>query len=85
MAEYIHDQSGARVSVADGKVLGVGFTPIGEEPSGEPGASWTVGELKAYAEENGIDLGGATKKDDIIAVISAHSETEDESDETEEV
>lgn len=25
MAEYIHTQSGARVSVADGKELGVGF------------------------------------------------------------
>ena len=85
MAEYIHDQSGARVSVADGKVLGVGFTPVGDESSGEPGTSWTVVELKAYAEENGIDLGGATKKDDIIAVMSAHGAGEDESDETEEV
>ena len=28
MAEYIHTQSGARVSVADGKELGVGFEPV---------------------------------------------------------
>lgn len=30
MADYIHEQSGARVSVADGKELGVGFRPVGE-------------------------------------------------------
>lgn len=28
MADYIHTQSGARVSVADGKELGVGFEPV---------------------------------------------------------
>lgn len=28
-----------------------------------------VDELKDYAEKNGIDLGDATKKDDILAVI----------------
>lgn len=31
MAEFIHDQSGVHVSVADGKSLGVGFTPV-EKP-----------------------------------------------------
>lgn len=31
MAEYIHTQSGARVSVADGKELGVGFEPVSAE------------------------------------------------------
>jgi hypothetical protein len=29
----------------------------------------TVAELKGFAETNGIDLGDATKKDDIIAAI----------------
>lgn len=29
----------------------------------------TAAQLKAYAEENGIDLGDATKKDDIRAAI----------------
>ena len=33
--------------------------------------SHTVSELKAYADENGIDLDGATKKADIIAAIEA--------------
>lgn len=31
----------------------------------------TVSELKAYAETNKIDLGDATKKDDILAAIQA--------------
>lgn len=72
MAEYIHTQSGARVSVADGKELGVGFTPVGGEPeqSETPDKSWKVAELKAYAETNGIDLGEAAKKDDILAVLA---------------
>lgn len=30
-----------------------------------------VAELKAYATENSIDLGDASKKDDILAVIEA--------------
>ena len=32
---------------------------------------YAVEEVKAYAAEHNIDLGEATKKDDIIAVISA--------------
>ncbi len=72
MAEYIHTQSGARVSVADGKELGMGFTPFGGEPerSEAPDKSWKVAELKAHAEEHDIDLGEATKKDDILAVLA---------------
>lgn len=31
MADYIHTQSGALVSVADGKELGVGFEPVSDE------------------------------------------------------
>lgn len=86
MAEYIHTQSGARVSVADGKVLGVDFVPVsGLDTAGQsdtPDKSWKVAELKAYAEEQGIDLGDATKKDDILAAIDAGSggSEDDESD-----
>ena len=36
-------------------------------PEGEPGEHWTVPQLKAYATENGIDLGGAKAKTDILA------------------
>ncbi|MBT2473305.1 hypothetical protein J7E68_01615 [Microbacterium sp. ISL-103] len=38
-----------------------------------------VDELKAHAEEHGIDLGDATKKADIIAVIEAAGEQKEES------
>ena len=41
----------------------------------------TIPELQAYAEENGIDLGDATKKADILAAVKAAEtdagETED--------
>lgn len=33
--------------------------------------SRTVAELKSYADEHDIDLGGATKKADILAAINA--------------
>lgn len=41
----------------------------GSEGSGFEGMK--VVELKAYADEHGIDLGEATKKADIIAAITA--------------
>lgn len=82
MAEYIHTQSGARVSVADGKELGVGFVPVdgaeAAERSDGPDKSWKVAELKAFADEHGIDLGDATKKDDILSAIEAGSEDSDD-------
>lgn len=57
------------------------------ERSDAPDKSWKVADLKAHAEENGIDLGDATKKDDILAVIVAAgasgSEDEEESREEE--
>ncbi|KMS59982.1 hypothetical protein V474_07745 [Novosphingobium barchaimii LL02] len=34
----------------------------------------TVAELKTFAETNGIDLGEATKKDDILAAIELANE-----------
>lgn len=37
----------------------------------DPFASLNVNELKAYAAERGIDIGEATKKADILAVIKA--------------
>ena len=44
-----------------------------EEPAGIPAKPWdsmTVAELKAYAAAKQIDLGGASKKDDILAAIA---------------
>jgi hypothetical protein len=40
----------------------------------------TVANLKALAEEKGIDLGEATKKDDIIAAIQAGTKTAEDAD-----
>ena len=40
------------------------------EPA-KPVGEMTVDELKAYAAEHGIDLTGASKKDDILAAIQA--------------
>ena len=44
---------------------------IAEVQEAEPLGSMTVDELKAYAAEHGIDLTGASKKDDILAAIQA--------------
>ena len=35
-----------------------------------PDASWTVKRLREYAESRGINMGGAVKKADILAVLS---------------
>ena len=50
---------------------GYAVEEIGENTSASPFSGMKVDELKAYAAEHNIDLGEATKKDDIIAVISA--------------
>lgn len=44
------------------------------EPEDKPVDKMKVDELKAYAETHQIDLGDASKKDDILAVIQAHLE-----------
>jgi len=42
------------------------------EPEELPRKAWKVGELVAYAEQHSIDLGDATKKDDVLAAIEAY-------------
>lgn len=42
--------------------------PAGPAKSG-PDRSWTSGQIKQYADDNGIDLGEATTKADMLAVI----------------
>jgi len=39
-------------------------------PDGDPVESWTVDQLKAYAERESIDLGDAKKKDDLLSAIA---------------
>lgn len=45
--------------------------PLEDAAEELPNSTWTVAELKAYAYENKIDLGTATKKADILAAIEA--------------
>lgn len=40
----------------------------------------TVDELKQYAADNGIDLGDATKKADILAAIKSESDEQPEAE-----
>jgi len=42
-----------------------------EVPEGAPSGEWKVDQLKAYAEQHEIDLGKASKKDEIVAAIEA--------------
>lgn len=44
--------------------------------------SLTVAQLRAYADEAGVDLTGARTKADIIHAIQAHHAAEDEADKT---
>lgn len=40
-----------------------------DERDETPDDSWTNAEIKQYADDNGIDLGSATTKADMLAVI----------------
>jgi len=79
MARLTNINTGVVVNVDDAKVarLGSEWSTDGKSlqvaaRSDVPDSSWKVAELKAYAEENSIDLLDATKKDDILAAIDLH-------------
>jgi hypothetical protein len=76
MSKFENLNTGIVVSVADSKDdrFTDGWKVFGSSaarPEGAPSASWKVADLKAHAEENGIDLGEATKKEEIVAAITA--------------
>lgn len=78
MSKFENLKTGVVVSVDDSKDdrFNSGWKPAGApdpRPLGAPDSSWKVADLKAHAEENGIDLGDATKKEDIVAAITAAS------------
>jgi hypothetical protein len=61
------------------RVVASRWLVIDAEPSvtdGAPAMTWTVKQLRAYAEKNRIDLGDATKKADIRKRIDAALEGE---------
>lgn len=45
-------------------------------PDGEPTGDWKVADITAYAERESLDLGGATKKADMLAAIAAARKSE---------
>lgn len=59
MASWFQEHDGYAVEV------------IGETASASTFSGMKVDELKAYAAKHNIDLGNATKKEEIVAVISA--------------
>jgi|GEM_PF-2993533 len=79
---YAYDEGGKTVRLAGGDEVPDGVTvgdhltdapaPTDEENvEGQPLEKLSVKELKALADEAGIDLDGATKKADLIAAIEA--------------
>lgn len=49
-------------------------TPVtGDYPAGTPDDTWTVAQMRDYADDHNINLHGATKKADILATIEAAS------------
>ena len=36
-----------------------------------PDDTWTLAQLRSYASEQGVDLAGATRKDDVLAAVTA--------------
>lgn len=75
--------TGAAMTVSD-KVaarLGSGWVDADViQRSSEPDSTWKVAELRSFAEENGVDLGEAKKKDEVLAVIVDATNTSGESD-----
>lgn len=76
MSRFVQDGTGVVISVADEKDgrYTTGWAPEGDaqkvEKSATPDKTWKVDELKQFAADNSIDLGEATKKDDILAVLA---------------
>lgn len=65
-----------KAEVAEGWVLDWfkehNYTVTEKNPAADPLDKMKLDELKAYAAEKGIDLGEATKKDEILAAIKSH-------------
>lgn len=70
---YILPEGTAReAGLLDGEPLPEPAAPAEQlYPEGTPSDSWTVAQLKEYAEAKGISLAGAEKKADILALVTA--------------
>lgn len=73
MVRLRNAQTGAVVNVSEETAVRLG-APWREADASElsetPDSTWKVADLRAYADENGIDLGEATKKADILDVLA---------------
>lgn len=48
-------------------------TPAQDVHDGPPTLAWKNLAIAKWAKDHGVDLGGATKKDDMLAAIAAHA------------
>jgi hypothetical protein len=84
------NDKGTRIRVAASLASRMrGFAPVSKTrtaaataPAAEglPSESWTVKQLTAYAAANMIDLAGATRKDDILDVLAATADPDNDPD-----
>ena len=49
-----------------------------EIPDGEPSASWSIKQLKAFADREGIDLDGARSKQQLLAALAPNPDPDDD-------
>jgi hypothetical protein len=77
MSVRLKNTEGVVVSVSErtASLLGSGWMDADAKARSEtPDKGWKVDDLKSYATEHDIDLGDATKKEDILAVINKPSD-----------
>ncbi len=48
------------------------FDQVPDFPEGDPATSWTKDQLTKWAQANEVELGSASKKDEVFAAIEAH-------------
>lgn len=79
----VYDANGVKLDSVPKAWVGTDLLPAGvtdkapksdddvKIPDGDPSEDWTVPQLTAWAtkQEPPVDLGGATKKDDIVAIV----------------
>ena len=73
--------TGAGTTGQNGEGSGTNTPPTAESERREAYMSYTVDQLKSYAQTEGIDLGGATKKDDIVDALIAADKADGNLDE----
>lgn len=74
MPRLRNEVTGAVMSVPESTAarLGSEWVPADSPTrSDSPDSTWKVADLKTYAVDNSVDLGDATKKEDILAAITA--------------